>query len=72
MPRFPFTSCLLLVLPAALPAQQAERYTLDAGPVAVYNLVGGQDHMVGTIGDGKGTIAIATASGGIKLLKNSN
>jgi hypothetical protein len=30
----------LIVLPAALRAQQTERYTLDAGPVAVYNLVG--------------------------------
>jgi DUF4097 and DUF4098 domain-containing protein YvlB len=28
-----------------------------------------RDHMVGTIGDGKGTIAIETGSGGIKLLK---
>jgi len=32
----------------------------------------GRDHMVGTIGDGKGTIAIETGSGGIKLLKGSN
>lgn len=30
----------------------------------------GRDHMVGTIGDGKGTIAIETGSGGIRLLKN--
>ena len=30
---------------------------------------GGRDHMVGTIGDGKGTIAIETGSGGIRLLK---
>lgn len=29
-----------------------------------------RDHMVGTIGDGKGTIAIETGSGGIRLLKN--
>jgi hypothetical protein len=27
---------------------------------------------VGTIGDGKGTIAIETGSGGIRLLKGSN
>ncbi|MEP6687912.1 MAG: DUF4097 family beta strand repeat-containing protein, partial [Gemmatimonadales bacterium] len=32
----------------------------------------GRDHMVGTIGDGKGTIAIETGSGGISLLKGSN
>jgi DUF4097 and DUF4098 domain-containing protein YvlB len=32
----------------------------------------GRDHMVGTIGDGKGTIAIETGSGGIRLLKSSN
>lgn len=29
-----------------------------------------RDHMVGTIGDGKGTIAIETGSGEIRLLKN--
>jgi DUF4097 and DUF4098 domain-containing protein YvlB len=32
----------------------------------------GRDHMVGTIGDGKGTIAIETGSGGIRLLKGPN
>ncbi len=32
----------------------------------------GRDHMVGTIGDGKGTIAIETGSGEISLLKGSN
>lgn len=32
----------------------------------------GRDHMVGTIGDGQGTIAIETGSGGIRLLKNPN
>jgi len=32
----------------------------------------GRDHVVGTIGDGKGTIAIETGSGAIRLLKNSN
>jgi lia operon protein LiaG len=31
-----------------------------------------RDHMVGTIGDGKGTIAIETGSGGVRLLKGSN
>ena len=31
-----------------------------------------RDHMVGTIGDGKGTIAIETGSGGIRLLKGSD
>jgi lia operon protein LiaG len=30
---------------------------------------GGRDHMVGTVGDGKGTIAIETGSGGIRLMK---
>jgi DUF4097 and DUF4098 domain-containing protein YvlB len=30
-----------------------------------------RDHMVGTIGDGKGTIAIETGSGGIKLMKTN-
>ncbi len=32
----------------------------------------GRDHMVGTIGDGKGTIAIQTGSGEVSLLKGSN
>jgi DUF4097 and DUF4098 domain-containing protein YvlB len=32
----------------------------------------GRDHMEGQIGDGKGTIAIETGSGEIKLLKRSN
>jgi hypothetical protein len=32
----------------------------------------GRDHMEGTIGDGKGRIAIETGSGGIRLLKNPN
>jgi len=32
----------------------------------------GRDHMVGTIGDGQGTIAIETGSGQIRLLKSSN
>ena len=31
-----------------------------------------RDDMVGTIGDGKGTIAIETGSGGVRLLKGSN
>ena len=31
-----------------------------------------RDHMVGTIGDGQGTIAIETGSGEIRLLKGSN
>jgi hypothetical protein len=31
-----------------------------------------RDHMVGTVGDGKGTIAIETGSGGVRLLKNPN
>jgi lia operon protein LiaG len=31
-----------------------------------------RDHVVGTIGDGKGTIAIETGSGGVRLLKGSN
>jgi lia operon protein LiaG len=39
MPRFPVLSCLLLALPLMLQAQ-TERYTLEDGPVAVYNLVG--------------------------------
>lgn len=32
----------------------------------------GRDHVVGKIGDGKGSIAIETASGGIRLLKRPN
>jgi len=41
MPRFPVVPCALLAAaPATLAAQQAERYTLEAGPAAVYNLVG--------------------------------
>jgi DUF4097 and DUF4098 domain-containing protein YvlB len=31
----------------------------------------GRDHMEGTIGDGQGSIAIETGSGGIKLLKSN-
>jgi DUF4097 and DUF4098 domain-containing protein YvlB len=40
MPRFPIAMAVLLVLPATLPAQQPEQYTLDESPAAVYNLVG--------------------------------
>jgi hypothetical protein len=40
MPRFPATWFLPFVLPAALHAQQPERYSFDSDPVAVYNLVG--------------------------------
>jgi lia operon protein LiaG len=40
MPRSPTSWCLPFVLPAALHAQQTERYTFDSDPVAVYNLVG--------------------------------
>jgi hypothetical protein len=36
----PIAFGLLLAIPAALGAQQPERYTLDGGPAAVYNLVG--------------------------------
>jgi DUF4097 and DUF4098 domain-containing protein YvlB len=32
----------------------------------------GRDHLTGRIGDGKGSIAIETGSGGVKLLKSSN
>src|SRR5262249_7767842 len=32
----------------------------------------GRDHLTGRIGDGKGTIAIETGSGEVKLLKSSN
>ena len=40
MLRFPIAVAVLLALPAALPAQQPERYTIDEGSAAVYNLVG--------------------------------
>jgi DUF4097 and DUF4098 domain-containing protein YvlB len=40
MTRFLVPSCILLVLPARLCAQQSERYVLEDGPAAVYNLVG--------------------------------
>jgi lia operon protein LiaG len=32
----------------------------------------GRDHLTGRIGDGKGTIAIETGSGEVKILKGSN
>jgi lia operon protein LiaG len=40
MPRFSTGWCLPLLLPAALNAQQPERYSFDSDPVAIYNLVG--------------------------------
>jgi lia operon protein LiaG len=40
MMRLTLTSCFFLSIPAMLPAQQVERYTLDAGAAAIYNLVG--------------------------------
>jgi DUF4097 and DUF4098 domain-containing protein YvlB len=40
MTRLPICTSLLLAIPVALPAQQPERYTLEDGPAAVYNLVG--------------------------------
>jgi hypothetical protein len=39
-PRCAFLPLVVLLLPAALPAQQAERYTISGDEVAIYNLAG--------------------------------
>ena len=61
MTRFPMILCLLLALPAALPAQQPERYTLESGPAAVYNLVG---TLRVEPGEGAGVVVQVTRAGG--------
>jgi hypothetical protein len=59
--RFPIVPCAVLVaapVPAALSAQQAERYTLDRGPAAVYNLVG---NLRVEPGEGRITVQVSRA-----------
>jgi len=60
MTRFTLTPLLLLVPPATLYAQQAERYTLDEGPAAIYNLVGAVRVEPGT---GAVTVQVTRAGG---------
>jgi hypothetical protein len=59
MPRFPFWSCLLAVLPAGLHGQQPERYTLADDYAAVYNLVGNV-----RIEPGSGDVAVQVTRAG--------
>jgi hypothetical protein len=60
MTWLPICASLLLAIPVALPAQQPERYILEGGPAAVYNLVG-------TVrvepGDGAVTVQVTRAGG---------
>jgi len=64
MPRFTMSSCLLLTLPAALSAQQVERYTLGDDAAAVYNLVG-------TLGvePGEGAVVVQVTRAGADAAK---
>ena len=58
MLRFPIAIAVLLAIPAALPAQQPERYTIDESPAAVYNLVG---NVRVEPGDGAVTVQVTRA-----------
>src|SRR5262245_28774613 len=64
MPRYPILSCLLLAVPASLWAQQPERYTLDDGPAAVYNLVGNL-----RVEPGEGGIVVQVTRAGAEAAK---
>ena len=66
MTRIPLYSCILLAmsLPAALSAQQAERYTLDEGPAAVYNLVGNM-----RVEPGEGAVSVQVTRAGAEASK---
>lgn len=58
MLRFP-VSCLMLAVPSLLSAQQPERYTLDQGPAAIYNLVG-----TVRVEPGEGAVIVQVTRGG--------
>src|SRR5689334_22097228 len=53
MMRLMLASCCFLFIPAVLSSQQVERYTLGAGPAAIYNLVG--------------TVRVEPSSGGVTV-----
>lgn len=58
--RVPITSLILLHLAAAAaPAQQPERYTLEGGDVAIYNLAGAV-----TVEPGSGAVTVQVTRGG--------
>ena len=65
MMRFMLAS-VFLAMPAVLPAQQAERYTLEGGPAAVYNLVGAVRIEPGT---GAVTVQVTRAGGDAARLR---
>jgi hypothetical protein len=54
----------LLVRPAAAPAQQGERYTLDGDEVGIYNLAGSL-----TVEPGAGTVSVDLVRGGADAAK---
>src|SRR5690242_11575435 len=60
------SSLCLLVMPAAVSAQQGERYTLDAGAAAIYNLVG---NVRVEAGSGAVTVQVARAGGEMAKLR---
>jgi DUF4097 and DUF4098 domain-containing protein YvlB len=60
MLRLTLTSLLLLTIAIRLPAQQAERYSLDAGSAAIYNLVG---NVRIEAGSGAVTVQVTRAGG---------
>jgi hypothetical protein len=66
MPRFSTGWCLPFVLPAALAAQQVERYSFDSDPVAIYNLVG---NVRVEPGEGGVSVQVARAGGEAGRLK---
>jgi len=66
MLRFPIAVAVLLALPAALPAQQPERYAIDEGSAAVYNLVG---NVRIEPGDGAVTVQVTRAGAQASQLK---
>jgi lia operon protein LiaG len=62
MQMVPILACLLV--PAALVAQQTERYTLDEGPAAVYNLVGNL-----RVQPGQGRVTVEVSRAGAEAAK---
>lgn len=66
MPRFPIWSCLPLVLPAVLLAQQPERYRLAGNDAAIYNLIGTVRIEAGS-GEGVGVQLTRVGGGAARL-----
>jgi DUF4097 and DUF4098 domain-containing protein YvlB len=62
--RFTIVPLFAVLAPAALPAQQAERYTLTEGPAAVYNLVGNL-----RVEPGQGRVTVEVSRAGAEAAK---